>query len=101
MRKAATLVALTAVLVAALVAGAHGASDGPTVLSRSDIGNVFDPTKVTVNVGTTVHWHNQSGKHNVVFNKSGKKLGGDPLTHSPTANHWNAQFTLPLNSTAR
>lgn len=90
MRKLALALLATALLAPA----ALGASSGPTVLSRSDIGDVFDPTKVKVDVGTTVHWHNESGKHNVVFNRSGKRLGGDPATHEPTADHWNAQFTF-------
>lgn len=52
----------------------------------------FSPKDVTVTVGDTVHWHNRSGvSHNVHFDESGQRIGGDPVTHDPSP-EWNADF---------
>lgn len=92
MRKLALLLAL--LVAGAVAATAAGASGGPTVLARSDIGNVFDPSSVTVPIGTTVHWHEHDGKHNVVFNKTGQRIGGAGPNHEPSAKPWDAYFTF-------
>ena len=90
MRRLGLALALGALVV---VPVARGAS--PTVTSNSDAySNYFKPAKVTVNVGDTVHWHNNRGEHNVHFLKSGKKIGGAPVTHAPSTAHWDAQFTF-------
>lgn len=88
------LIALVAAgALAASALGAAGDAAHP-ILSRSDIGDVFDPSKVVVAAGTTVHWHNQSGDHNVRFNATGRRIGGTPGTHLPSRAPWNAQFTF-------
>ena len=53
--------------------------------------NFYSPTSVTVLIGDTVHWHNNSGKHNVHF-ANGTKLGGTPVTHMSSSDPWDAQF---------
>jgi plastocyanin len=93
MRRAGLTFILAVVIAAWPAVSAVGADKTVTAnTSASDI-STFNPDVVTVLIGDTVHWHNNSGKHNVHF-ANGTKLGGDPLTHSSTSNHWDAQFTF-------
>jgi plastocyanin len=56
-------------------------------------GNEFQPPDVSVNVGDTVTWQNNTGSsHNVAFDDGSFKGGGDPVTHSPAPGPWQAQF---------
>jgi plastocyanin len=93
MRRALLTFGLAAALAAFAGAGAIAADKTVTANTNSADESTFNPANVTVNVGDTVHWHNNSGKHNVHF-QNGMKLGGDPLTHSSTSDHWDAQFTF-------
>ncbi|HKP91640.1 MAG TPA: plastocyanin/azurin family copper-binding protein [Thermoleophilaceae bacterium] len=97
MRRAAIILALAATLGALPGATALAADKNVTANTTGAGGaneqNFFNPASVTVLVGDTVFWHNNSGKHNVHF-ANGMKLGGDPVTHSSTANNWDAQFTF-------
>jgi plastocyanin len=91
MRRAGSTFAVVAALAAWPGASALGATK--TVTANTDAYDVstFNPKNVTVLMGDTVHWHNNSGKHNVHF-ANGQKLGGDPIAHTATADHWDAQF---------
>lgn len=91
MRRAGFILGLAGVIAVWAGASAIGADKTVTAnTSASDV-STFNPENVTINVGDTVHWHNNSGKHNVHF-KDGTKLGGDPLTHSATSDHWDADL---------
>jgi len=91
MRRAGLILALAAALVALPVAVALGADKTVAAKSSPD---VFDPAQVTVNVGDTVTWNSDGGTpHNVRF-ANGTRVGGDPVTHSPTATTWSDSFTF-------
>jgi plastocyanin len=93
MRRAGLILVLVAAVAVWSGTSASGADKTVTAnTSASDV-STFNPETVTVLVGDTVHWHNNSGKHNVHF-ANGTKLGGDPITHSSTSNHWDAQLTF-------
>jgi plastocyanin len=93
MRRAGLILGLAVAIAAWPGVGALAADKTVTANTSSSDASTFNPANVTVDVGDTVHWHNNSGKHNVHF-ANGTKLGGDPVTHSATSNHWDAQFTF-------
>jgi plastocyanin len=84
-----------AVAIAALAwPGAGALAADPKVVADSSF-DQFLPETVTIKVGGTVHWENDAeDAHNVVFNKSGQKIGGAPVTHAPSSTAWTAQFTF-------
>jgi plastocyanin len=99
MRRAGLILVLA---IAALAwAGVGALAAGPTVTATSDGGDAFVPSTVTINVGQTVHWHNRDGDHNVRFNASGQRIGGDPALHMPSNANWDAQFTFNKAGTFR
>lgn len=90
---------LTTTLAIVLLAwpGVTALAADPTVLaiSQSSDVNFFKPAKVVITPGHTVHWHNQSGKHNVCFGTTTSNcIGGSPVTHTPSNTHWDAQRTF-------
>lgn len=90
MRRAGLILAIVAV---AAWPGANALGSDKNVAAKSNP-DVFDPTSVTINIGDTVTWHSDGGTaHNVHF-QNGTKLGGDPVTHSPTATTWTDDFTF-------
>ena len=91
MRRAGLIFMLAAAIAALPGASALGADKNVTANTNSSDVSFYDPQSVTVLIGDTVHWHNNSGKHNVHF-ANGTKIGGDPITHSATPDNWNAQF---------
>jgi plastocyanin len=91
MRRAALIFALTATLAAFPATAALGADKNVTANTDGFGVSYYQPKEVTVLIGDTVFWHNNSGEHNVHF-ANGTKIGGDPVTHSPTTTNWNAQF---------
>jgi plastocyanin len=97
MRRALLTFGLAAAIAAWPGVGAIAADKSVTSNTSNPGGanedNFYDPSTVTVNIGDTVHWHNASGKHNVHL-ANGTKLGGDPVTHSSSTAHWDAQFTF-------
>lgn len=93
MRRAGLILGLALAIAGWPGAGAIAADKTVTANTNSSDVSTFNPANVTVNVGDTVHWHNNSGKHNVHF-ANGTKLGGDPVTHTATSNNWDAQFTF-------
>jgi plastocyanin len=94
MRRAGLTFALVAAVAAWPGVSALGATTKTVTAntSASDV-STFNPETVTILKGDTVHWHNNSGKHNVHF-ANGTKLGGDPALHTSTSDHWDAQFTF-------
>src|SRR4051812_30507347 len=92
MRRAGLIPALSIAALAWPGAGAIAAD--PTVTATSQPVDEFTPRTITIGVGQTVHWHDSDGKHNIRFNATGKRIGGDPLTHMPSDTRWNAQFTF-------
>jgi plastocyanin len=95
MRRAGLIFALGAVIAAWPGASALGADKNVTANTDSTDVSTFNPANVTVLVGDTVHWHNNSGKHNVHFGAPiNRRIGGDPVAHSSTSTHWDAQFTF-------
>lgn len=98
MRRAGLIFALVVAAAALPGASALGADKSVTARSEPD---VFDPSSVTVNIGDTVTWNSDGGTpHNVVFN-NGTRLGGDPVTHTPTATTWTDSFTFNKAGTFR
>jgi plastocyanin len=97
MRRAGLILGLAVAIAAWPGVGALGADKAVTANTTNAGGanekNFYSPASATVNVGDTVHWHNNSGKHNVHL-ANGTKLGGDPVTHSSSTSHWDAQFTF-------
>lgn len=93
MRRAGLILGLAVAIAAWPGVGAIAADKTVTANTNSSDVSTFNPANVTVNVGDTVHWHNKSGKHNVHF-ANGTKLGGDPVAHTATSDHWDAQFTF-------
>jgi plastocyanin len=89
----AVLTSVLAILVLAWP-GASALAVDQTVHASSNGDDLFAPRTVTIAVGQTVHWQNDSGTHNVVADNGSFKLGGDPVTHSPTDTRWKAQFTF-------
>ena len=55
-------------------------------------GNSFTPKTVTINVGESVNWRNDSGFHNVVFDDGSFESPGDP---SPTPWTASRKFDAP------
>jgi plastocyanin len=100
MRRAGLALILATAALAWPGVGALAAA-GPTVIATSEPDDVFRPANVTIAVGQTVHWHNHDGKHNVRFNASGKRIGGDPIAHTATDTRWDAQFTFNKAGTFR
>src|SRR4051794_1250569 len=98
MRRAGITIALAVAVAAWPGVGALAADKTVTASTSASDVSTFNPETVTVLKGDTVHWHNSSGKHNVHF-ANGTKLGGDPITHSSTSNHWDAQFTFTKTGT--
>jgi plastocyanin len=94
MRRAGLIVAIA--LAALAWPGAAALAEDQTVEAKDDAYNdFFAPKNVTVNVGDKVTWTNTgSNAHNVVFDASGQKVGGDPVTHSPSATPWTDDFTF-------
>ena len=92
MRRVGLILGLAVAAIAWPGVGALAAD--PTVIATSDSGDSFIPSTVTINVGQTVHWHNRDGKHNVRFNATGQRIGGDPVAHTATDTRWDAQFTF-------
>jgi plastocyanin len=90
----ATLISVLAIAVLALAVGRSAGADPVVHATSANDNDQFVPRTVTILVGHTVHWQNDSGKHNVVADNGSFKLGGDPVSHSPTATPWKAQFTF-------
>ena len=90
MRRAAKTLAIAIAVLA--WPGATAIAADPQVIATSSPVDAFLPGKVTIKPGVTVRWHNRDGSHNVRFNASGQRLGGDPITHRPSETHWDAQF---------
>jgi plastocyanin len=99
MRRAGLILALATAALAWPGVGALAAD--PKVKATSEPADLFLPGTVTIAVGQTVHWHNSDGKHNIRFNASGRRIGGDPLTHMPTDTRWDAQFKFTSKGTYR
>jgi plastocyanin len=92
MKRAGLLLSL-AMLVTVLLGASALATTTHTVKTTSD--NRFSPKAVTIGVGDTVHWHNASGKHNVVFNDGSYRSGKASLLP------WDAQYTFNVPGTYR
>jgi plastocyanin len=54
----------------------------------------YSPSNVTVLKGDTVTWTQMGTNAHNVHLDSGEKLGGDPLTHSPSSSPWSDSFTF-------
>jgi plastocyanin len=79
--------------------GAAAIAADKAVSSEDDF---FSPASVSVFVGDTVTWQNHGvDPHNVVADNGSFKGGGDPLTHSPTADHWTYSFKFTKPGTFR
>src|SRR5213594_257255 len=91
-------VALTTTLAIVLLAwpGVAALAADPTVqaVSQSTDVNFFKPKTVFIMPGHTVHWHNQSGKHNVCFGSTANCIGGSPVKQMPSNTHWDAKRTF-------
>ena len=97
MRRAALTFAAAIVLLAWPGAAAIAADKN---VSAED--NFFNPMSVSIFVGDTVTWHNAgSNPHNVWANDGSFKVGGAPVTHQPTSNHWTDSFTFNTPGTFR
>jgi plastocyanin len=92
MRRASLILPVAIAVLAWPGVGALAAD--PTVKATSTPIDVFRPDSVTISVGQTVHWENTDGMHNVRFNATGKRIGGDPVAHMPADTRWKAQFTF-------
>jgi plastocyanin len=95
MRRAGTILGLAALLAAVPGASAPAATKNVTANTTFPMGienDFYDPKTVTILIGDTVHWHNNSGKHNVHLKFNGKRIGGDSITHSSSTAHWDAEW---------
>jgi plastocyanin len=98
MRRTGLATALAAAFAAVLSVAPAFAAD-QTVTANTTFPNglekdFFKPETVSILIGDTVHWHNNAGKHNVHLGFNDRKIGGDPVTHSSSATHWDAQWTF-------
>lgn len=90
---------LTIALAVLVWPGAAALAEDQAVEAKDDF---FSPANVTVNVGEKVTWTNTGfNEHNVVFDASGEKVGGDPATHSPAFGPWTDDFTFTKAGTFR
>ena len=98
MRRTGLATALAAAFAAVLSVAPAFAAD-QTVTANTTFPNglekdFFKPATVSVLIGDTVHWRNNAGKHNVHLGFNDRRIGGDPVTHSSSATHWDAQWTF-------